>query len=302
MAIALGLDAGGTYTDAVLYDLDTNTLLASAKAPTTPPDYVRGVAEAVDALPLEIRATAEFVALSTTLATNAIVEHRHAPAGLVLIGYDEYESRSVNWNLKRRVSGRHSIRGEETEPLDEAGLRAAVVDLLNEGVAGIAISGVMSTRNPDHELRALDVTASMCDLPIVAGHRVAGVLNAIVRAETAALNAGLIPIIHRFIDAVESVLASHGVANAPVFMVTGDGSLMSSTAARVRPVETILSGPACSALGAARLSGVGDAVVADIGGTTTDIAVLEGGTPRMSAGGVSVGSWRAGVRSAQVLT
>ena len=85
-------------------------------------------------------------------------------------------------------------------------------------------------------------------------------------------------------------------------MVTGDGSLMSSAAARLRPVETILSGPACSALGAARLSGVGDAVVADIGGTTTDIAVLEGGTPRMSAGGVSVGSWRAGVRSAQVLT
>lgn len=302
MAIALGLDAGGTYTDAVLYDLDTNTLLASAKAPTTPPDYVRGVAEAVNALPSEIRAKAEFVALSTTLATNAIVEHRHAPAGLVLIGYDEYEARSVNWSLKRRISGRHSIRGEETEPFDENGLRTAVADLLNEGVAGLAISGVMSTRNPDHELRALDIAASMCDLPLVVGHRVAGVLNAIVRAETAALNAGLIPIIHRFIDAVESVLSSHGVGNAPLFMVTGDGSLMSSTAARLRPVETILSGPACSALGAARLSGVRDAVVADIGGTTTDIAVLECSRPRMSAGGVSVGSWRAGVRSAQVLT
>ena len=91
---------------------------------------MRGVAEAVDALPAELRSKAEFVALSTTLATNAIVEHRHAPAGLILIGYDEYETRSVTWSPKRVVVGRHSIRGEESELFDEEVFRAVVADLL----------------------------------------------------------------------------------------------------------------------------------------------------------------------------
>ena len=302
MAIALGLDAGGTYTDAVLYDLESHEILASAKAGTTPPTYVEGISDAVDRLPADLRSTASYAALSTTLATNAIVEGRHAPAGLLLIGYDQYEARSVNWSPKCVVPGRHTIRGAETEPLDESALVRALDELLEEGVAGIAISSVMSTRNPDHELRALEIVQRRTDMPFVAGHRVAGVLNSLVRAETAALNAGLIPIIHRFIGAVESALADAGMGGVPTFMVTGDGSLMSSDLARQRPVETILSGPACSVLGAARLAGIPDGVVADIGGTTTDVAVLAGGAPRMAPGGVAVGPWRAGVRSARVIT
>jgi N-methylhydantoinase A/oxoprolinase/acetone carboxylase beta subunit len=302
MAIALGLDAGGTYTDAALYDLANNKVLASAKSPTTPPTYINGVAGAVRALPADIRAQASFVALSTTLATNAIVEGRHAPAGLLLIGYDKHETNAVKWNPKRCVAGRHSIRGLETIPFDEAAFKTVLNELIDEGVSGLAISAVMSTRNPDHERRAVDIARATTDLPIVAGHEVAGVLNAVIRAETAALNAGLIPIIHRFIHAVETVIEEAGLSGVKTYMVTGDGSLMSSEAARLRPVETILSGPACSVLGAARLSGVENAVVADIGGTTTDIASLDRGMPRMAPGGVTVGNWRAGIRSAQVIT
>jgi len=302
MPIALGLDAGGTYTDAVLYDLDQGRLLASAKSPTTPPSYVEGVAGAIAALPEDVRRRASYVALSTTLATNAIVEGRHAPAGLVLIGYDAYEAREIRWEPRRVVPGRHSIRGVEIEPFDVVAFRRAVEELAAEGIAGLAISSVLSVRNPEHEVRAAAIAREMTDLPVVCGHEVVGVLNALVRAETAALNAGLIPLLHRFILAVEGALADIGLVRVPCFMVTGDGALMSAAAARLRPVETILSGPACSVFGAARLAGIADALVVDVGGTTTDIARLEGGRPRMAARGVAVGSWRAGVRSAEVLT
>ncbi len=302
MTIALGLDAGGTYTDAVLYDPENDHLLASSKSATTPPTYIEGVASAVHELPADIREQASFVALSTTLATNAIVENRHATAGLVLIGYDSHEAAAVGWQPKRVVPGRHTIRGIETEAFDEAAFRGALEELLAEGVAGLAISSVMSVRNPAHELRALEIAAEMTDLPLVGGREVAEVLNAIVRAETAALNAGLIPLVHRFIDAVRTVLDDAGLSRVPCFMVTGDGSLMSTDAARKRPVETILSGPACSAFGAARLARETDALVVDVGGTTTDIAVLESDGPRMADGGVKVGAWRTGIRSAAVLT
>lgn len=302
MSIVLGIDAGGTYTDAALYDLGTDTLLASAKAPTTPPQYVGGVKEAVDRLPHDTLKRVSHVALSTTLATNAIVEGRHAPAGLILIGYDDYESASVGWTPCKTVTGRHTIRGAETVPFAEDEFRQAVTELLAEGVAGIAVSSIMSTRNPDHEIRATAIARDMTGIPIVAGHNVAGVLNAVVRASTAALNAGLIPIVHRFIAAVENVLENAGIGSVPVFMVTGDGSLLSTSAAMQRPVKTILSGPACSALGAAKLAKASRALVVDIGGTTTDIAVLIDGLPRMAEKGVSVGKWHAGVRSAQVVT
>jgi len=302
MPIALGLDAGGTYTDAVLFDLDENRLLASAKAPTTPPTYTEGVAGAIAGLPESLRRQASYVALSTTLATNAIVEGRHAPAGLILIGYDAFETREIRWQPKRVVPGRHTIRGVEIEPFDEAAFRRALRELLDEGIAGIAISSVLSVRNPEHELRAAAIAGEQSDLPVVCGHEVAGVLNALIRAETAALNAGLIPLLHRFVDAVEAVLTDAGLKGVPCLMVTGDGNLMATPAARLRPVETILSGPACSVLGGARLAGVKEGIVVDVGGTTTDVAVLSGGHPRMVQGGVSVGPWRAGVRSAQVLT
>jgi len=302
MSLALGLDAGGTYTDAVLYDLSNDTPIASGKAQTTPPTYVDGVAEALSSLPEADRRRASYVALSTTLATNAIVEGRHAPAGIILIGYDAYEAGEIHWQPKRVVPGRHTIRGAELVPFDEDAFRAAVADLLTEGIAGLAISSLMGTRNPEHELRAVEIARSMTGIPLVLGHQVAGVLNALVRAETAAMNAGLIPLVHRFIHAVESVLEDAGLVNVPCFMVTGDGSLISTEAAKLRPVETILSGPACSVLGAARLAGEMNSLVVDIGGTTTDVAVLENGVPRMAKQGVTVGKWRAGVSSAHVLT
>ena len=304
MPIALGLDAGGTYTDAVLFDLDRNQLIASAKSPTTPPTYVEGVAGAIAGLPEQLRLQASYVALSTTLATNAIVEGRHAPAGLILIGYDRFETRGVHWEPKRVVPGRHTIRGIEIEAFDEARFRSALAELLTEGIAGIAISSVLSVRNPEHELRAAAIARDKTNLPVVCGHEVTGVLNALVRAETAALNAGLIPLLHRFVDAVERVLSlsNSGLRDVPCLMVTGDGCLMATAAARLRPVETILSGPTCSVLGAARLAGVKEGIVVDVGGTTTDIALLHDGRPGMAARGVSVGPWCAGVPSAHVLT
>ncbi len=302
MSLAMGLDAGGTYTDAVIYDLTSDTLLASAKAPTTPPTYVEGVAGAVAKLPSELCAKVAYAAISTTLATNAIVEGRSAPAGLILIGHDEHDLQRVGWGPARCVSGRHDIRGNEVEAFDERAFGDALRSLTDEAIEGLAISSMMATRNPEHELRAFEIAGSMNGVDVVMGHQVSDVLNSITRAQTAALNAGLIPLLHRFINAVEEVLRRNDMGSTPCMMVTGDGSLVSTTVARQRPVETILSGPACSAIGAGRLARVPDALVVDIGGTTTDIAVLEDGAPRMADRGVRVGGWRAGVASAQVLT
>jgi N-methylhydantoinase A/oxoprolinase/acetone carboxylase beta subunit len=301
MPLALGLDAGGTYTDAVLFDTDTGELLASAKAQTTPPTYMDGIAGALASLPATDMNRATYVSISTTLATNAIVEERHAPAAIILIGYDDHEASRVSWTPRFRCAGRHDVRGVETEPFDEAGFRDALNEAIRSGVQGIAISGVLAARNPEHELRAGEI-ARDCGLPVILGHRCSDALNAIIRAETAALNAGLIPLVHQFVESVEKVLTLNGLDGIPCMMVTGDGTLITTDIARARPVETILSGPACSALGAARLADEAEALVVDIGGTTTDVTVLEGGVPRFSEKGVSVGKWRAGVRSCAVET
>ncbi|MDP6124766.1 MAG: hydantoinase/oxoprolinase family protein [Candidatus Latescibacteria bacterium] len=302
MPIALGLDAGGTYTDAVLYNIDNDSLIASAKSPTTPPTYLDGIAGAISALPENKRNRASHVCLSTTLATNAIVEGRYAPAGLLLIGYDSHESGSITWTPKRVVPGRHAVDGSEVESFDEDAFRVAVDDLLKKGVAGLALSSMMAVRNADHEIRAAEIARDLTDIPVVCGREVTDTINSLVRAETAALNAGLIPIITRFLGAVETVLADVGLGDAPVFMVRGDGSLASAESARLAPVHTILSGPACSAVGAAHLADVSSAVIVDVGGTTTDSALLFDGRPKMAEKGVTVGNWRAGVPSAEVVT
>ncbi len=307
MAILLGIDTGGTYTDAVLYD-DENGVIASAKALTTKYDLTVGIREAVQTVLVEGNRGAEIrlVSLSTTLATNAIVEGQGAPICLMLIGYptdalDQEGLRQVmSGDPAVFIDGGHTVIGEEQMPLDRAAARRAI-ETHAPAVAAFAISGYFAVRNPEHELAVRELVRELTDLPVSCGHELTSNLNAPRRALTAALNARLIPFLHQLIVAVQAMLREQAI-EAPLMVVKGDGSLVEVQVALERPVETILSGPAASVVGATQLSGESDMLVVDMGGTTTDIAMLRGGRPVLNQDGATVGGWRTMVEAVAIHT
>jgi N-methylhydantoinase A/oxoprolinase/acetone carboxylase beta subunit len=315
MTVALGIDTGGTYTDAVLVEHASGKVLAGAKALTTRHDLSVGIGQAVAAAfdrraafhsrhmsPAEVN----LVALSTTLATNAIVEGRGSPVCLVLIGYDPaliqqygFERDLVTQNVVY-LRGGHDGMGNEVEPLDEAAAREAIL-AWRDRVEAFAVSGYFGVRNPAHELRVRALVEELTALPVTCGHELTTRLNAVRRATTAALNARLIPLLRELIATVRRTLDEQGIA-APLMVVKGDGSLVRAEWAMQRPIETILSGPAASVLGAWHLAGRHDVWVVDVGGTTTDIAVLHDGRPRLNPEGAQVGEWRTMVEAVDVYT
>lgn len=293
----LGIDTGGTYTDAVLWSQERG-IVAKAKSLTTRYDLAVGISGAVDAViaasgvaPAEIK----LVSMSTTLATNALVEGQGGRAALVMIGFGEADlardglDKALGSDPVIFSPGGHDVFGAAS-PLDLAGL-AEKLDEWGASVTGIAICSLFATRNPEHELAAASLIRERTSLPVTMSHELSSKLGGPKRALTTLLNARLISIIDRLIHATEGFLASRGIA-APLMVVRGDGALVSADFARNRPIETILSGPAASLVGARHMTGLENAVVADIGGTTTDVAVLDQGRPRIDPEGASVGGFR----------
>lgn len=283
MAILLGVDTGGTYTDAVLVR-DEQVVIASAKALTTRQDLAIGVGAAVRAVLAQSGVTADQVtmaSLSTTLATNALVEGQGGRVALVYIGFRErdLEAHGLREALKGDpyivVDGGHDHAGVEVATLDEAAL-LAFLETHKSDVSGFAVAAQFGTRNPAHELRAAELVTQITGRPVSASHQLSAKLNGPKRALTAVLNARLIGLTLRLIGRAEQVLADLGVT-APMMVVRGDGALMSAEQARARPIETILSGPAASIVGARWMTGADTALVSDIGGTTTDVAMLKNG-------------------------
>jgi N-methylhydantoinase A/oxoprolinase/acetone carboxylase beta subunit len=317
VTLALGIDTGGTYTDAALVDHDTGQVLCTAKALTTRRDLSIGIGRAIDAVFRQPGAPApagvNLVSLSTTLATNAIVEGQGSPVCLILIGYDPdlihqygFESDLVTDDVVY-VAGGHDIHGDEAAPLDEEALRQAVLDR-RDRVEAFAVSAYFGVRNPAHELRAREMIEELVGLPVTCGHDLTTRLNSVRRATTVALNARLVPLLRELIDTLRRTLVERSIA-APLMVVKGDGSLVRAEWAMVRPIETILSGPAASAVGAWHLAGQdsaraenGDLWVVDVGGTTTDIAALREGRPRLNPAGAQVGRWRTMVEAVDVHT
>lgn len=310
MTVALGIDTGGTYTDAVLVDHATGEVLAAAKALTTRHDLSIGIGEAMVAVfEAEQRLSPEavnLVALSTTLATNAIAEGQDSPVCLLLIGYDRelMEQYSFQQELVTDdvvyLRGGHDVLGNEVAPLDEDAAREAILARRDE-VEAFAVSGYFGVRNPTHELRVRALVEELADLPVTCGHELTTRLNAVRRATTVALNARLIPLLRELIATVRRTLDEQAIA-APLMVVKGDGSLVRAEWAMQRPIETVLSGPAASAVGAWHLAGRRDVWVVDVGGTTTDIAALRDGQPRLNPEGARVGGWRTMVEAVDVHT
>jgi N-methylhydantoinase A/oxoprolinase/acetone carboxylase beta subunit len=312
MAILLGVDTGGTYTDAVILDdarPPAEAVLAKAKSLTTRGDLSLGVGRAVRKALADSGVPPGQIALaslSTTLATNALVEGRGEPVALVFIGFGEADfarsglAEALGPDPLIRVAGGHRPSGEPAAPLDLAALAEAAAHATPQ-VTGFAIASYFSVRNPEHEIAARDAIRARTGLPVTCSHELSSKVGGPKRALTTLLNARLVGLIDRLIRATEGLLAETGV-KAPLMVVRGDGSLVSAAFARNRPIETILSGPAASIVGASFLTGAPDAVVSDIGGTTTDVAILSAGRPRLDPEGAMVGGWRTMVEAVAMAT
>ena len=308
MRLSLGIDTGGTYTDAVLFD-EEHGVVAKAKALTTRHDLAIGIADAVDAVigrAQASRADVALVSLSTTLATNALVEGRGGRVALVFIGFGDHDvergglAAAMRGEPVIQIAGGHSPQGDPVAEIDLVRLEREALAVA-PSVTGFAVTAQFATRNPEHEVAARDLLVRLTGLPVTCGHELSAKLDGPKRAVTSVLNARLIGLITGLISAAEQIVEAHGI-NAPIMVVRGDGSLMSAELARARPIETILSGPAASVVGAGYLTGASDAIVADIGGTTTDVAIIRDGVPQLDEKGAVVGGHRTMVEAVAMTT
>lgn len=298
MSIGIGIDTGGTYTDAVIFDFERNAVLGSAKSPTTREDLSVGILAALDGLPAQLVQKAEMISLSTTLATNACVEEKGGRAKLIFFGgdarvIDQYGGAyglppSKDILLQESHTGfSGTIERDPDWELFQSRLKDACEDM--DGVGILEMNAMRNGAVVERKAKALFQEA--CALPVVCGHELFSELNCLQRGASTLLNAALFPVIREFLEAIKRALAARGI-RATLAIVRSDGSLMSEAFAAAHPVETLLCGPAASALGGMRLAGSPDSIIVDMGGTTTDIALVRDGRPVTVLDGVSVGKWK----------
>jgi N-methylhydantoinase A/oxoprolinase/acetone carboxylase beta subunit len=301
--LGLGIDTGGTYTDAVIVDMATKEVIAKKKALTTYQDLSIGLLEAVDGV-LEGEESfvrdIHLVGISTTLATNSILQGRGGSVGLIGIGWKPEDGWEFGAKRSVFISGGHDSRGREMHALDMDEVESAIKHSLQDADA-IVVSSFFGILNPSHEERVRDAIRAISTIPIVTGHELTPELGILERTTTAVLNAKLLPIIDDFLSGVEKSLELRHV-KAPIMVLKGDGSFMNLGKARSRPVETILSGPAASLMGGKQLSKLERCIVLDIGGTSTDIAYLDKGFSRLQKEGAVVGQWRTRVKAVDIWT
>ena len=246
------------------------------------------------------------VALSTTLSTNSVVEGRGAPVSVLLPGYSDQQIEKsgleeiIDREFINILDGGHSATGHELLPLDLS--RASKIILAQQDrVSAFAISAMFGIRNSSHELALRALVLELTGKPVACGHELASSLGAPRRALTAALNARMIPYIQSLINSVKQILNQQQI-NAPLMIVKGDGSLVNAQTALLQPVTTVLSGPAASVIGACALSNQKEAIVVDMGGTTTDIAIVTNGQPELCADGARIGDWQPMVEAIRVFS
>ncbi|MEM7218268.1 MAG: hydantoinase/oxoprolinase family protein [Pseudomonadota bacterium] len=310
--LRIGIDVGGTHTDAVLVRGDM--VLATTKALTSA-DVLGGVCEALEnvlATPGVEPCDVEAVMLGTTQFTNAVVERRELtevaairiglPSGQGLApkcGWPEDIAAALGAS-DYAVHGGLLYDGQPLAPLDERELTTVVDDLVARRVQAVAITAAFSPMNPAHEIEVgRRVRAALPAAHITLSHRVGG-LGLLERENAALLNTSLLPFADRVVGAFTAAVRERGL-DCPFFISQNDGTLMDAEFARTKPALTFASGPTNSLRGAARLTGLQDALVVDIGGTTSDIGALRGGFPRQSNMVIEVGGVRTNFRMPDIL-
>ncbi len=302
--IGIGIDTGGTCTDAVVYDRDNDKILFAAKAQTTRHDLKIGIGHALEKIPLDLRRQARYVALSTTMATNACVENEGGRAGLILIGAHPkvvaQNGRAYGLPAPDKLC---LLEGHPGYPLavDEAALRKELLEKFSD-CGSMAIVQI----DPMDDGGALERDCArrveeILHVPCVLGSNLFYERNILRRGASTLLNARLQPVMGRFLDAMEASLRRLDIS-VPVWIVRSDGTLMSRRFAAARPVETLLCGPAASVIGGQHLSHEKNALIVDMGGTTTDISVVRDGTPITAGDGIQIGPWRTMVHGVYIHT
>jgi len=309
-ALRVGIDVGGTNTDAVVLDA-AGRVVAKVKRPTTP-DVTGGLCAALDAVLAAIPDPRQVtrVMLGTTHATNAILERRSlgrvavlrlgAPATTSVPPLSDWpeDLRAAVVAGTAIVRGGRFVDGREIAPLDEDAIRRFLAETPADAVA---VTGVFSPAGADQELRVREIVREeLGDVPVSLSHEI-GTLGLLERENATVLNAALYGVAREVTAALEAALAARGLA-VETFFAQNDGTLMSVEYAARYPVLTIGSGPANSLRGAAHLSGVGDAIVADVGGTSTDLGVLVAGFPRESSAAVEIGGVTTNFRMPDILS
>ncbi|HCT91733.1 MAG TPA: hypothetical protein DF613_10205, partial [Lachnospiraceae bacterium] len=309
--LGIGIDTGGTYTDAVIYDMDTKKILGSGKALTTKGELEVGIAGALDKLPRELVPKAELLALSTTLATNACVENKGSRAKLLMIGFDTsmierlkgiyasygFHDRSqfvvIDGKVENIFSHPYDPDWEELEKRS------------NEYFSDCDAVGIVQkhprANGGRFEKKAKKVLEKVMDIPVTLAYDISDEVDILKCCAGTMLNARLIPLLAEFIAAVKHVMRERGL-HVPIAIVRSDGSLMSEEMARECPVETLLSGPAASVVGGGALADEASAVIVDMGGTTTDVAVMREKEPVMAGSGIHIGQWKTMVKGLYVDT
>ena len=253
----IGVDTGGTYTDAAIIEAEGHGVVASAKSITTKGDLAVGVTGAIRAatakLPEGLKPSdISLVSVSTTLATNAVVEGHGSAVGVILIGFDKAMTERTGIAKAfpgmpiALIGGGHDHNGDEAKPLDTAALETAVKSM---AVDAFAIASAFAVRNPAHEQRARDIITERTGKPATLSTELTSALDAPRRALTAVLNARLISRISMLITAVRRAMAEIGI-DCPLMIVKGDGTLALAEKVALRPIETVLSGPAGGVVGA----------------------------------------------------
>ncbi len=284
----IGIDTGGTYTDAVVYHLRKKQVMQSVKALTSHGKLEQGVISALRELLNHPKASCQsseigMVSLSTTLATNALVEKKGTDPGVVLIGFsdDMMEKSHLDELVSRervlRIEGGHRYDGKEKAPLDLEKIQQ-FLETSVKSCRNFAVAANYSVRNSEHELQAGRLIENITRARVSLSSSLTNDLNSPRRAYTATLNAKIQPLMEELVQAVKCAMGEFEL-DVPLMMVKGDGSIDPAEIAMTRPIETVASGPAASVIGACSLTGLKDFVISDIGGTTTDTAVVEGGWP-----------------------
>lgn len=298
MRIGIGIDTGGTYTDAVIYDFEKREVLGQAKSLTTKNDLSIGIIGALDGLPPSLLQEAEVIALSTTLATNACVENKGGRAKLIFFGGDvrvidqlggKYGLPSSQDILLQKSYTTFS--GEmEKEPDWELFRQCLQQDFDFDGIGIVEMNAMHNSAQIEKKAKAI-FEQTYSDVPVVCGHELFSHLNCLQRGASTLLNASLFPVIKDFLESIKKALTLRNIS-APLVILRSDGSLMSETFASIHPVETLLCGPAASTLGGVHLSDSPNSIVIDMGGTTTDIALVKDGCPVRVTDGIAIGKWK----------
>ncbi len=292
----IGLDVGGTNTDVVL--LGEEGILRQLKVPTDQSDLLKSVWTGLEEITKGIPPDAiRRAVLSTTLTTNCIAECKLEAVGMIVSS-----GPGVNPEFFRTgdhyhaVSGSIDHRGREIQPVDAKEIEAVAARFKAEGVRHVGVACKFSTRNPRHELQIREILGDGFEY-VILGHRISGNLSFPRRIATAYLNASVYPTHKRFFEAVRASLEKEGFT-FPIYILKADGGTMSFDAALDSPGETLLSGPASSVMGSVPFaSKTEETLVLDIGGTTTDMAILINGTPLLEPLGIEVGGYKTLIRS-----